>query len=154
MANTPFAVLADVTATIEWTLTEDEERLAQGALESLSDDARFYGRPWFNQGDAPRQVHNLVLKATRRYLRNPDGFTLSRAGDEATQWSDQGSAAGEAGFTPDEIKILRDLGGQRDSLRTAESVAWGPIRTGPVGLVPVEGGGKPFPLYNDDDGPW
>lgn len=148
------ASLAQVKDGLEWTLTTEEERVALAALDSLSEDARYYGSErWTDEANCPRQVHNTVLRATRRYLRNPDGYTVSRAGDETVQWSDRGSESGEATFTEREMKMLRDLGGGRPMLHSAPLMAHGPQRATATGYVPVENGEKPFPYYAGD-GPW
>lgn len=148
----PFATLEELEARLEWTLDDGERRIAQGALESLSDDARFYGRAWLNAQSAPRQVKNLVLKAASRFMRNPDGYTTSRAGDETLAWTDRGENSGEAEFTEREIKALKAMAGQ-GGIVSVPTYAWNSRKSsGPV-YVPVSGypGEKAFPYFASED---
>lgn len=150
------ATLAEVQAGLEWTLTDQEEDLATGALESLSDDARFYGTDrWIDDSAAPRQVLNIVIRACRRYLRNPDGFTTSRAGDETVTWTDRRQESGDAHFTDREIKMLGELGGGRSDLVSVE-LTTGPRKPALEGYVPVIAPDreKPFPFFGSDTEPW
>lgn len=150
----PFATLDDLKARLDWTLDEDEERIALGALEDASDLACHYGKSWADAASAPRQVRTLVLRACKRFMENPSGYTQSRAGDETVAWNDKaGELAGTVYFTRDEQELLRGLAGGRRGIYSAPLTAWGPQRAGPVGLVPVQGGQKPFP-YFAGDGPW
>jgi len=150
-----FATLDELRDRLDWTLDPDEERLAASALEDASDEARMHGRDWTTE-HAPRLVKTVVLKAVVRYLRNPDGYVSSRAGDETLTWSDRGDPnAGAVSFTRDEIALLRELAGKRAGLTSAPITAWSqrPHRHGP-GYVPVDGGGTVFPLFSHEDDPW
>jgi hypothetical protein len=152
-----FATVAEIQAGLEWTLSEEETNLCEGALASLSSDARYYGREWFDKSEAPHQVHNIVVKATRRFLRNPDGYTTSRAADETVTWPDRKAEAGEANFTEREIKMLEKLGGNTTRLVSVQLSAYGPRRNVQEGYVPVArdvGHEKPFPFFSQDDSPW
>lgn len=150
----PLATLTELTNRLDWTLDADELRIAAGALEDASDLARGYGRDW-DADTAPRLVRTLVLKACRRYMNNPNGYTQSRAGDETLGWNDSGGEnAGTVYFTADEQKLLKGLAGKASALTSVPVTAWGPQRPKPGGWVPVQDGGKPFPLFADDGGPW
>lgn len=150
----PFATLGELSERLDWTLDADELRIAVGALEDASDLARGYGREW-EAGSAPRLVRTLVLKAAVRYMRNPDGYTQSRAGDETLSWNDAaGAEAGTVFFTPEEQKLLKGLAGHAPGLVSAPITAWGPQRQRPVGLVPAQGSNEPFPLFAHQDDPW
>lgn len=149
----PLATLTDLEHRVDWALDEDEKRLAESALEDASDLARSYGREW-TADKVPRLVRTLVLAACVRYLRNPDGYTQSRAGDETLAWDGQGENAGSVHFTDAEIALLRGLGGMRPTVYSAPITAWGPTHKQVPGLVPVEGGQKPFPLYADETESW
>jgi hypothetical protein len=150
----PYAALDDVRSRVEWTLEPDEERLAMAALLDASDEARIHGRDWAPER-APRLVRTLVLKAVVRYLRNPDGYTTSRAGDETLSWTDRGERAGAVEFTRDEIALLRRLAGKDAGLTTAPVIAWStrPMLRVP-GYVPVEGSSERFPMFASDEDPW
>lgn len=142
----------ELAARLPFVMDEDETREAEGALEDLSDDARSYGRAtWLNPTSAPRQVRNLVLRAAARHMKNYDGFTTSRAGDESVGWTDRGEQAGSAYFTAAEIKLLRGLSG-RGGFASVPLSTW-QNTAGSVGYVPVAGGGDPFPMFASDE-PW
>ncbi|GAA0967418.1 hypothetical protein [Actinocorallia libanotica] len=149
-----YATLDELTARLDWTLDADEERIAASALEDASDLAAHYGRDW-PETNVPRLVRTLVLKAAVRYMRNPDGYTQSRAGDETLAWSDaSGENAGTVYFTDEEIKLLEGLGGRKPGLGSVQVSAWNSkIRHRP-GLVPVDYGGDAFPLFADEEEPW
>jgi hypothetical protein len=149
-----FATLDELKGRLDWTLDADEERIANGALEDASELARGYGnKPWADAATAPRMVKTLVLVACARYMRNPEGYVQSRAGDETLAWDELGDKAGSVYFTDREIKLLSGLGG-KGGIISAPITAWnGRVRKGP-GYVPVEGGGDPFPLFADTEEPW
>jgi hypothetical protein len=164
----PFATLDELQGRLEWTLNADEEGTGTGALEDLSNWARFYGRNW-EADAAPRLVKTLVLSAAAQFMRNPDAYVTSRAGDEAVSWPDRGVAAGTATFATSAIKALKLLARPTGGFGTGIMTAWGPQklygsdgRLPPVagekwapaeGEVPLEGGQSPFPLFNDET-PW
>lgn len=151
-----YATLAELKDRLDWTLSDAEERMAQSALIDASDLARFHGLEWSVEF-APRMVSRLVLRACARYMRNPDGFTQSRAGDETVAWNDSaGENARDVYFTRSEINLLEKLAGKGSGFGTAPVSAWGPQRKRPVGMVPVSGpaGQDSFPLFADDEEPW
>lgn len=152
-----FASLEELKGRLEWDLDTDEERIAQGALDDLSADALFYGNPRWTEASCPPYVKTLVLKAAQRYMRNPDGYEQSRAGDETVGWGqstddDKGAAA----FSKKELAALKAL--VRPAVFGSINVqAYGTrFKAAQVGNVPVSGypGEKPFPYYASPDGPW
>jgi hypothetical protein len=159
------ATLPELQARLDWQLDTGEQSVATGALSDLSDDARFYGSSRWDSDTAPRQVKSLVLRAAARFMRNPDGFVQSRAGDETIQWVDGGEDAGTAHFTEREEKILATLAGRGTGLTSVNVVAYGPTnRRGPryidpisqhvsdnFGYVPAENGAAPLPFYTEGD---
>lgn len=145
-----FATLDELKARLDWTLDADEERIATSALEDASDQACYHGKEW-SVDTAPRMVKTLVLKSAARYMKNPEGYTVSRAGDETAQWDDV-SGAGEVIFTPEEIKVLRALAG-KGTIGSIPVTAWGPQKKTAEGYVPIEGGGY-FPFFSSDTSPW
>jgi hypothetical protein len=149
-----FATLDELKQRLDWDLDPSEERIATAALADASDEARLHGRDW-PTARVPRLVRTVVLKAVVRYLRNPDGYTTSRAGDETLTWTDRGEAAGAVTFTRDEIALLRRLAGKDAGLTTAPVVAWStrPALRVP-GYVPVAGSSEPFPMFAGPDDPW
>lgn len=145
----PLVTLAELAEGLEWTLSDEEERLAEATLEDLSDDARLHGSEgWVNATVAPDAVKRLVKRVARRFLRNPDGYVTSRAGDETLTWSDTGERAGTAFFTDDERKALRAWAGK--SSLSSVPLYHSSTKTTPDGYVPTVGG-KPFPFFADPE---
>lgn len=135
-----FATLDELKNRLDWTLDADEERIAQAALEDASDLACYYGKDW-EPATAPRMVRTLVLRACKRYMDNPQGYTQSRAGDETLGWSDaHGENAGTVYFTKEEQDLLRGLAGRQSGIYSTPISAWGPQRK-TSGTVPVDYGG-------------
>ncbi|MER7111208.1 hypothetical protein [Streptomyces sp. NPDC000229] len=151
-----YATLDELKGRLDWELDADEERIASGALVDASELAASYGREW-PEATAPRLVKTLVLKSTARYMRNPNGYTQSRAGDETLAWSDaHGRDAGTVYFTRGEIRLLEDLAGRKRGIYSAAVSAWGtklPQRDA-AGHVPVDYNGDPFPFFSDGVSPW
>ncbi|ANT41112.1 head-tail adaptor Ad1 [Streptomyces phage Nanodon] len=142
-----YATLDELKGRLDWTLDADEERIAAGALEDASDLAAHYGRSWAD-GTAPRLVRTLVLKASARYMRNPGGYTQSRAGDETLGWNDSaGENAGTVYFTDEEQKLLASLGGKSPGIYSVEVSAWNSHITPGTGYVPVDNGGSDYPFF-------
>lgn len=157
-----YATLDELTDRLDWTLDEGELRIAAAALEDASDLAAAYGREWPEE-TAPRLVRTLVLKAASRYMRNPDGYTQSRAGDETLAWNDAaGTDAGTVYFTREERELLSDLAGTRSGLSSVGVVAWGTCirrnyhageRPERVGWAPTDAEDeRRFPFFADGEG--
>lgn len=148
-------------ARLPFVMSADELRDAQGALDDLSDEARYLGNStWVDAEHTPTEVCNLVLKAAARFMKNPDGYTVSRAGDESVGWSDRRTNVDEAGsayFSSAEKERLRDLGGRQNSgFHSVGMFAFQtqPNGTSPEGFVPVEGSDYMFPMFSNDEDPW
>ncbi|MGW3336205.1 hypothetical protein ACWDCL_01825 [Streptomyces sp. NPDC001009] len=150
-----YASIDELKGRLDWELDEDELRIAAGALDDASDLAAAYGRDW-PEDTAPRLVRTLVLKSAARYLRNPNGYTQSRAGDETLMWSDIGRDAGTVYYTREEIRLLEELAGRKRGISSAVVSAWGSkARPSAGGYVPVDYvGGDPFPMFGDEASPW
>ena len=158
-----YASLDELKERLDWTPDTAAERLAESALEDASDLAVEYGREW-PEDSPPRLVRTLVLRAARRFVENPQGYTVSRAGDETVQWNDRaGENAGSVYFTKEEQKLLAGLAGKGHGLTSATISAWGPQRRsrrmarprGEASYVPVEGSpNSPFPYFADEVEPW
>jgi hypothetical protein len=150
-----YATLDDLKGRLDWELDDDELRIAATALEDASDLAASHGRDW-PEDSAPRLVRTLVLRSATRYMRNPHGYTQSRAGDETLAWADQGQDAGTVYFTREEIRLLGELAGRKPGLSSAVVSAWNSKpRSVTAGMVPVDHhGGAPFPFFPTPDGPW
>lgn len=143
----PFLLVTpeDVAERLEWELDEDEHRLLLGTLEGLSDDARFYGSLAWTADSTPRQVKSLIIRAASRFMRNPDNYTVSRAGDETVNWSDRDGAGYSPEFSEREQKMLRQISGSKPGLFSVNVVNYVRDERAALELVPVEGGGDPFP---------
>lgn len=149
-----FASLDELKNRLDWALSVDEERIATAALEDASGLAREYGRDW-EAATAPRLVRTLVLRACARYMRNPDGYTQSRAGDETLSWNDSaGRDAGTVHFTREEQRLLRTLAGGSPGIFSVPITAWGPQpKQSGERWVPTAGSSEPFEFYSSG-GPW
>jgi hypothetical protein len=134
------ASIEDLQARLDWVLDVQELSVAASALADLSDDARFYGSAtWLDENTCPRQAKSIVLRAAARFMRNPDAYTQSRAGDETLMWADQGEGAGTPHFNEKEEQMLaRIAGGSGSTFHSVELVAWGPRRATGPGYVPVD----------------
>lgn len=160
---TALATLDELKARLDWELDADEERIATSALEDASEEARFYGAATWTDAIHPPYAKTLVLRACKRYMDNPSGYTQSRAGDETLLWSDTGSDMGTVHFTEAEKLQLARLAGKSNGLVSVPTTAWNtdlcrPRRAGErayprAGYVPSNLG-SPFPLFSDPESPW
>lgn len=150
----PFATVEELVARLDWDLDAKELVIAAAALEDASDIARGLGKEsWIDATVAPRLVRVTVLNACKRYMQNPAGYTLSRAGDETLGWSDLKDKAGSVFFTEDEQKMIRGLAGMASGLYVASTYAWSsrPDKTDvyvPAGFVATSG---PIAYFAVDD---
>src|SRR5690625_985106 len=111
------ATVSELQGRLDFDLTDagDEGRdltpIAQAALEDLSEDVRFYGRQaWPTPDSAPALVKSIVLRAASRHMKNVDGFTQSRAGDETVEWYDDKSGMGGSAHLSDaEIEQVKNI---------------------------------------------
>ncbi|MFI6468011.1 hypothetical protein [Streptomyces sp. NPDC050538] len=89
-------------------------------------------------------------------MRNLNGYTQSRAGDEKLAWSDVGRDAGTVYFTCEEIRFLEELAGRKRGIFSVVVSAWGTKRRpAEVGRVPVDySPASQFPLFCDESSPW
>lgn len=149
------ATTAELAPRLSFVMDEDDEREADGALEDLSEDARHYGsQAWIDQASTPDYVINLILRAAARHMKNYEGYTMSRAGDETVQWTDRGESSGTATFTKEEIKALKGMAG-RTGFGTIPLAGFGKSTRPTIGYVPVAPApGKDFPYFADPVEPW
>lgn len=150
-----FASVTELQGRLEWEMDADEERIAQGALDDLSADATFYGNPRWTEVTVPPYIKTLVLKAAQRYMRNPDGYEQSRAGDETVAWGQRSDTdAGSAYFSEKEIAAIKALVRPR-VFGSVNVQAYGTrLTSASVGLVPAQGGGDPIHMFSSDTEPW
>lgn len=137
---------------LDWDLTDAECIDLEDQAEYLSDLARQEGgQTWPTV--CPSIVESTIRAALVRYMRNADGYTQSRAGDETLGWDGIGDKAGAPYFTASELKTIRTAGGRR-AFGSVLMNAWGSSNRLRDGNVPDPDGGKPFPLFPNGDGPW
>lgn len=157
--------MADVLATADeladrlaFVMDPDELREAEGALIDLSDEARHYGSSrWISVATTPDSVINLILRAASRHMKNYEGYTVSRAGDESVSWGDKGVQAGSAHFTPEEVQRLSELGGyRRTGFYSVGVYAYnnGKAKVVTDGFVPDSQSSEPLPYFRDRAEPW
>lgn len=108
----------------EW--DDAEKREAQGALDILSDDARYYGSDaWTAPENTPQSVKNRIIIAARRYMKNYEALVNSKSGDESVSMADLDEEMGTPYFTEEERRILAGIKGAiRQSLVSIPTVAW------------------------------
>lgn len=149
----PILSLDELRTRLDWELSPQEEGMALGALDDASNLVRAYGLPWTDD-NAPATVKSIVAQATIRYLRNPDGYILSRAGDETVEWG-QGASIGSVHLTEAEQRIIRNLT-RPAGLYSAPIYAFSSkaAKRKAEGLVPVAGSTHQFPYYVRDKDPW
>lgn len=142
---------------LPFVMDADEEREATGALEDLSFDAQAIGTTaWADSTSTPQSVKNLILRAAARHMKNYEGYTVSRAGDETVQWAER-ETPGTATFTDEEKRLLVQIATGRKGpfIGGVSIVAQGSAERS-IGYVPVDyaTGGAAFPLYADEQEPW
>lgn len=149
------ASIEDLKERLEWELTDDEERVAVAALSDLSVDAISHGRAW-TASTVPQIVKRIILAAATRYLRNLEGASTSRAGDETLSYpeiyAEAAEEAGSARFSTAEVqKIIQAAMGANAGIGSIQIVVNSAASAGRGERVPVSSGGKPFPFFHQDD---
>ena len=149
--------LDELSARLPFALDEDESREAEGALADLSFDAQSFGSAnWTEPAVTPQAVKNLIVRAAARHMKNYEGYTVSRAGDETVQWAEQ-DVAGQATFTDEEKRMLRQMGGRGPFIGGVGVYAYTNKPALPAVAVPVDYAPlmrtSDFPLFADEE-PW
>lgn len=144
-----FADLEDLQDRLDFELDEVQMRMAIAALEDASEDARGYSGINWQDHLAPRWVTSIVLRVCADYMRNPDNFITSRAGDETVSWAD---AKGKRSlhFKDYEIERLRACG-KRNTIGSIGTYAWRSGTSVPNGFVPTDPPGDLFPFFAEGD---
>ena len=139
------ATLDDVVDRLEDEPTPEVEAMIEAYLEDASDKAVVYG-PW-SEADCPAAIRRLVAAAVARFIRNPDGFAQSRAGDETLAWQDL-EEIGSVYFTRSEIEYMQTLGNPRlPAFGTIQITAHGTTPPARDTYWPTEPRGRMFPLF-------
>lgn len=140
----PFATLEELVDGLEWELDEGERRLAVQTLDEASDLVRAYGRNWTPE-NVPAFVKRLTLKVTARFLRNPDAYVSSRAGDETVAFQEVGAEHVGVYLTREEQKLVKKFT-RAPGIVSVPIIAHGTVERPLARLVPVDYGGEPFPF--------
>ena len=140
----------DLVARLDWELSPDERRIAEHAIEDLSDEARFLGSSAWTATSAPRIVRTTILKAAQRFMRNPDGYVQSRAGDEVVGWAALKREVGAPEFSPEEKDRLKDAAKRSATINYVQSYVYNNSEISPPRdiHVPVNYGGRDFPFLS------
>lgn len=148
-STTALATPEMVEKRLEGDVTDDVRSMIEEYLEDASDQARYYGTNW-TQANCPEPVKRLVALAVARFIRNPDGFTDSKAADESLGWQQlPDEYVGTVYFTPTEVERLQKMGNPRlPKFGSVQMAAHG------TQLIPQDvhwpvsyANGKPFPLF-------
>lgn len=147
-----FATVQELQARLEWTLSTTEVGVAEGALDDLTIQAKEYGRATWTDGQHPPAIKSMILSAAARFMRNYEGFSESRAGDETLGWKQGSVEPGTAEFTKGEIKRIK---------RIASAPAFGAITTYTWGTTPAtredlmaNAKDKQWPWVSPDERDW
>lgn len=140
----PFATVGELTNRLDWDLSPQELNMAAEALEDASTLVRAYGRDWPHDA-APALAKTLTLKSAARYMRNPDGYTQSRAGDETVAWTDRRGENEGVYLSDTEIKLLTKLVRGQGGIVSVQLMAWRTTTVPATVPVPTGDGNKPFP---------
>lgn len=144
--------ITELSARLPFVLNDDETREAEGAIADLAFDAQSTGSAgWTTPENTPQAVKNLILRAAARHMKNYEGYTMSRAGDETVQWQDH-DVAGQATFTKDEKTMLRQMGGRGPFIGSVSIVAYGTKANYSTEYAPTSSG-SPIPYWYDRS-PW
>ncbi|WP_063856611.1 hypothetical protein [Kitasatospora griseola] len=93
-------------------LDDAQTASANAALEDISAIARLYGLPsWGNPLPVPDAVKAVVLSATERRVRNPEGYVSEMAGEYNYRMA-EGAATGMY-FSATELDIIRTCAGRK-----------------------------------------
>lgn len=131
-------------------LDDRTRNMAIAALDDASALVREYGDPGWTDETAPPIAKSLTLAAALRYVHNPMAVTQSRGGDETLAWD--ASAARGVYLLPEEIAVLERHAQQARGLHVAEIVAYSGRTTRQyTDQVPVDYGGKYWPMYREGD---
>lgn len=150
------ATVDDVAARIEEDITPALEKLIVSALEEASDLARYYGKEWESEEDAPPTVRRIVAAAAARWVRNPDGFSQNRAGDESLSWHEVKYDPGTIYLTDLEVERIQRLVTpvKLPGFGSIQMQAWGGTPASDEIRVPwgnINPDFETFPLYSTDD---
>lgn len=130
----PYPTMDEIVARLEFELEPKLEAAAEGHLQDMIIEAQVLGKRWTPAG-MPPIVAKCIRAAMIRWLRRPEGYVQSRAGDETLQWGEGDSeAAGAPVFTRAEIDLIQGAtlaGRPADGFSIATTTPHGPTRWRP-----------------------
>ena len=114
----------EVTARLEDEVDDVLTRMIEAGIEEISDEARDFGNPAWKFDNTPKKVGRMCASAVAIWIRNPGGFTQSRASDETLAWMDD-PYAGKPHFTQADRERLAKIGTPYvPSFTTVQVSAW------------------------------
>ena len=147
-----FADLTDVEDLLDFELDEQAQRACVAKLQQASSMARHYARPLgerWPESRCPAIVKTIVINVVERYMRNPDNYTQSRAGDETLAW--EGSdGKGSFHFTDEEKEILADVGRASSGLYSVQTYQHNATQNPGDAWIPTSSGSF-FPMFAGQD---
>jgi len=105
----PLATVEELEARLGRTLDPDEVPMAEAAISDASAMVRAYGLPWPDPETAPDVVRSIVLAASERKMRNPEGLRQEMEG--GYQYTRSASTPVGVALTPAEIALLQGVAG-------------------------------------------
>ena len=147
-----FATVQELQARLEWTLSDAEVGVAEGALDDLTIAAREYGRYTWTELQHPPAIKSMILTAAARFMRNYEGFSESRAGDETLGWKGGSVEPGTAEFTKTEIKRIKRLA-SAPAFGTLTTYTWGTTKATREDLM-ANALHKSWPWVHPDQREW
>lgn len=148
----PFVTYETLAEQLDFALDEQGVKQATRRLEMASNLARHYGLDTWTDTAVPSVVRDIVLNVVERYMRNPDGYTQSRAGDETVAWRDPGDE-GNWYFSENEKEILGSLGKQSFGFGSITMTPWRTVAQPADTFVHTDPNlqGDLFPLFSASD---
>ena len=143
-----FPSIDDVKRRLEEDTTPQMDSMIQEGLRDALDLCQEYGNSTWDENTLPERIGRLCAKAVARWIRNPDGFAQSRAGDETLMWQDQ-ERPGEVHFTEDEIAMIQRIAQpqQLSGFGTIQMLAYGDAPVNPEIRIPVMDGHRTMPWW-------
>lgn len=116
---------AELEARLDFTLSADQQRMADGAIESLSIQAAYICRlpATATPVTCPAWIKQIILNALELHIRNPDGFSFSRAGEESVGWNSR-SPRGLTFTEEQEEKLRKGTRMSSSGISSISTVAW------------------------------
>lgn len=116
---------AEIEARLEFTMSADQLRMANAAIESLSIQAlHITGLPaTTTDATCPKWIKQIVLGALELHIRNPEGFSFSRAGEESVGWN-SATPRGLQFTAEQEAKLKKGTRMSSSGISSISTVSW------------------------------